>query len=165
MHLQCTFLYSDQGRRNDLISTRQVGLPFTLRTTAAGTRSCTRRLAFYQSAVPSKNIASERDHCNPLTQCSTVSSGFSCHTHDNLLETAVIEQRSLPFCKSLPLSGFMSFWMLVLLCLLALSVLQPQCLKLNLWEYFTDVHIVRRKSSANCNNFSKKLLSWLINLN
>ena len=87
MHLQCTFLYSDQGRRNDLISTRQVGLPFTLRTIAAGTRSCMRRLAFYQSAVPSKNIASERDHCNPLTQCSTVSSGFRCHTRNTLMES------------------------------------------------------------------------------
>jgi hypothetical protein len=80
----------DQDRRNDIIRKKllgQVGLPLSQGTTASQTRSCTPRFPSYQPGVPSKNIASERDHCNPLTQSSTVSSGFRCHIRNMLLES------------------------------------------------------------------------------
>jgi hypothetical protein len=145
MHLQCTFLYSDQGRRNDLISTRQVGLPFTLRTTAAGTRSCTRRLAFYQSAVPSKNIASERDHCNPLTQCSTVSSGFRCHTRNTLLES---EQAVEKTSRTTSPKFSPPPWIHVFLKSCSTSSLCTQCAAAALWVVSSPRVLHRRSRRA-----------------
>ena len=87
----------EQGRRNDLTLKRR-HLPFTVSRGSPGT-SC-KRLADNTSHLSSLNIVSERDHCNPLTQLTTVLSGFSCHIRDNLLETEAIVPKSLSSCKS-----------------------------------------------------------------
>ena len=86
----------EQGRRNDLtLKRRQLSL--FVPQGSPGTSS--KRLADNASHVSSLNIVSERDHCNPLTQLTTVLSGFSCHIRDNLLETEGIVPKSLTSCK------------------------------------------------------------------
>ena len=110
----------EQGRRNDLTLKRRQLSPTVPR---GSPETSSKRLADNASHVSSLNIVSERDHCNPLTQLTTVLSGFSCHIRDNLLETEKMFQIHFLLASLPPLPGFMYSQSLVQLRLFARGVL------------------------------------------
>ncbi len=90
---------SEQGRRNNLISNQQKVAASDQDSTKLST---TQSLPTDEQRLsPFVIVISDSVHCNPLTQF-TVSSGFSCHTIDNLSEKDDVESSLAPNRKPPP---------------------------------------------------------------